>query len=98
MRPAPKVSLPALDYDTRQRVVVERTSELYCTISERQEQIDKTKRELVEARLKLSDAQMATYPAYDVRFELDESARIPLLETCLMTLISGALLSLLLGK
>lgn len=98
MRPAPRVSPPTLDQDTRQRVAAERTSELCRAIGERQEQIDKTKRKLAEARLKLSDAQTATSPAYDVCFQLDENARIPLLQTCIMTLISGALLSLLLGK
>lgn len=98
MRPAPNISPPTLDPATRERVVVEREAQLSRAITDRQEHIDETKRELVEARLKLSDAQMATRPAYDVRFEIDESARIPLVQTCVMALISGTLLSLLLGN
>lgn len=95
MRPAPKVSPPPLDRSTRQRVAVERAGELVRVINMRKGDIDTLKSELAEARHKLSDAHMATRPAYDVRYEVNESSRVPFAQICIMAVISGALLQLL---
>lgn len=95
VRPAPKVSPPALDRTAQQRVAVERAGELVRVINARQHDIDVIRKELAEARHKLSDAQMATRPAYDVRYEVNESARVPFAQICTMAIISGALLQLL---
>lgn len=95
MRPAPKVTPPSLDRAARQRVAVERAGELVRVINSQLGDIDKLKTELAEARHKLSDAEMATRPAYDVRYEVVESAKVPFAQICIMAVISGALLQLL---
>lgn len=95
VRPAPRVEPPTLDRAARQRIAVERAGELVRVINLRQKDIELVRQELAEARHKLSDAQMATRPAYDVRYEVNESARIPFAQICIMAIISGALLQLL---
>lgn len=89
------VRLPALQEKIRQRIAVERAGELVKVINDKVEQIDSVNTQLTEARHKLSDARMATRPAYDVRFEINESARIPIAQITIMAIISGALLQLL---
>lgn len=95
IRPAPRVEPPVLDSATRQRIAVERAGELVRVINARQKDLDTIRRELAEARHKLSDAQMATRPAYNVRYEVNEGARVPFAQICIMAIISGALLQLL---
>ena len=95
MRTAPKIVPPETDIVMRQRVAVERAGELVKVINCRQKEIDAVKKDLLEARHKLSDAKAATQPAYDVRYEINESARVPLIQICIMAIISGALLQLL---
>lgn len=95
VRPSPKVELPVLDQPTRQRIAVERAGELVRVINAREKNLEAIRLELAEARHKLSDAQMATRPAYDVRYEVNEAARVPFAQICIMAIISGALLQLL---
>lgn len=95
MRTAPKIVPPEIDIAMRQRVAVERAGELVKVINCRQKEIDVVRKDLLEARHKLSDAKVATQPAYDVRYEINESARVPLMQICIMAIISGALLQLL---
>lgn len=88
-------TLPQLDQPTGQRVAVERAGELVRVINEKIKQIESVNTQLTEARHRLSDARMATRPAYDVRFELSESSRIPLVQVTILAFISGAVLQLL---
>lgn len=89
------VIVPELDREMRQLVAVERAGELQRIINEKTKQIESVHRDLIEARHRLSDARMATRPSYDVRYELNESGRIPIAQICIMAIISGALLQLL---
>lgn len=95
MNVAQAVSLPELDRPARQRVAVERAGELVRVINEKIDLIDSVHRQLIEARHRLSDARLATRPAYDVRYEINESAPVPIAQICIMAIISSALLQLL---
>lgn len=95
IRTAPKISLASPERSEKQRIAVERAGELVRTINIRQTHIDALNKELTEAKHKLSDAQIAVQPAHDVRYEVNESARVPFAQICLMAVISGALLQFL---
>lgn len=95
MQTAPKISLDTPDAATKQRIAVERAGELVRVINIRLSDIEVINEELAEARHKLSDARMATRPAYDVRYEVNESSRVSLAQVAIMAVISGALLQLL---
>lgn len=88
-------TLPELDRTTRHRVAIERAGELSLVIEEKLRVIDSLHKQLVEAQHRLSDARMATRPAYDVQFEINESGRVPLSQIAVMALISTALIQLL---
>lgn len=88
-------ALPELDRATRHRVAIERAGELELVIEEKLRVIDNLHKQLVEAQHRLSDARMATRPAYDVQFEISESGRVPLSQIAVMALISTALIQLL---
>lgn len=95
IRTAPKIALLNLDEPSKQRVAVERAGELVRTIDARQDEIDKVNQDLCEARHRLQDATAATAPAYDVKYEVSESSRVPYAQIAIMAIISGAILQLL---
>ncbi|CAN8067997.1 unnamed protein product [Agarophyton chilense] len=95
MRTAPKITVPKLLERTRQRIANERAGQIAKAIEDRQRKIDGVKLELREARHRLSDARMATSPAYDVAYEISENSRVPFAQIVIMAIISGALLQLL---
>lgn len=91
----PAMVVPELDRASRQRIAIERAGELVRTINEKSKEIGSLNNELIEARHRLSDARTATRPAYDVRFEMVETSRVPLPQITIMAMISFALLGLL---
>lgn len=91
----PAMTVPDMDKASRQRIAIERAGELVREINAKAKQIDTLNQQLVEARHRLSDARMATRPAYDVRFEVVESSRVPLPQLIIMAVISVALFGLL---
>eukprot|EP00178_Gracilaria_changii_P028217 TRINITY_DN976_c0_g4_i1.p1 TRINITY_DN976_c0_g4~~TRINITY_DN976_c0_g4_i1.p1 ORF type:complete len:497 (+),score=136.64 TRINITY_DN976_c0_g4_i1:1690-3180(+) len=95
MRTAPRVTVHKLHKAVRRRIADERAEQLGKVIEQRERKIDAVKLELREARHRLSDARMATSPAYDVTYEISEGARVPFAQIVMMAVISGALLQLL---
>ncbi|PXF45607.1 Vesicle-associated protein 2-2 [Gracilariopsis chorda] len=95
MRIAPKIKLQKLQKSARQRIAIERAAQLSAIITQRQSDIDAMKLELREARHRLSDARMATTPAYDVKYETNDNASLPFAQIFIMAVISSALLQLL---
>lgn len=95
MNITPEMTIPDLDKASRQRIAIERAGELVREINAKSKQIDTLNHQLIEARHRLSDARMATRPAYDVRFEVVESSRVPLPQLIIMAVISVALFGLL---
>lgn len=95
IRTVPKIELPEQDENTRHRIAVERAAELMTVINLRQKDIDIVDADLTEARQRLTDARTATKPAYDIRYEVNESARVPVVQIAIMGLIAGALIQLI---
>lgn len=95
MRIAPKIDVQKLQKAARQRIAIERAAQLTTIITQRQSDIDAIKLELREARHRLSDARMATTPAYDVKYETNDNASLPFAQIVIMAVISSALLQLL---
>lgn len=93
---APQVMLPQLSEPAAQRAAVERAGQLYRLALQKDDEIASVKTELAEARHKLADAKMAVLPAYDVKYEIDENARIPIAQIAMMALISGLLIKMVL--
>ena len=87
--PAPQVHFGRGSREETQRVAVQRATELYTLISERETEIRSINVQLTEAKHRLSDARIAVKPAYDLSYPVDEDSRIP------MPLLSGALLKML---
>jgi MSP (Major sperm protein) domain len=92
---APQVDIAALSEHAAQRAAVERAGELIRIAQATEAEIITIRTELAEARHKLSDTKMAVLPAYDVKYEVDESARIPLIQIAIMAAISGVVLKML---
>jgi hypothetical protein len=92
---APVVVVAPLSEYAAQRSAVERAGELMRQIMEKDASISTVEAELAEARHKLCDARMAVLPAFDVKYEVDENARVPLPQIAVMAAISGAVLKLL---
>lgn len=95
MNVTPAMTIPETDRAFQQRIAIERAGELVREINSKSKQIVTLNEQLVEARHRLSDARMATRPAYDVRFEVVESSRVPVPQLVIMAVISVALFGLL---
>jgi hypothetical protein len=94
-RAAPAVEVRALSEADAQRAAVERAEQLVRLSAARDAEMAAVAAQLAEANHKLADAKMAVLPAYDVKYEVDEHARIPLTQIALMAAVSGVVLMLL---
>lgn len=94
-RSAPQVDAVVLSEEAAQRAAVERAGELMRISKQQDAEIATVREQLAEARHKLSDAKMAVLPAYDVKYEVDGTARIPLSQIVVMAAISFVVLKLL---
>lgn len=92
---APHVDVAELSEQAAQRAAVERAGQLMLVSKAKDEEIARLSSQLSEARHKLEDAKMAVLPAYDVKYEVDENARIPAAQIAVMALLSGVVLNLL---
>jgi hypothetical protein len=93
--PAPFVTFPPLTAAAAQRAAVERAGELTRLLTKMDLEISTVDADLAEARHRLRDAKMAVLPAFDVKYEVDENARVPLAQIVLMAAISCLVLKLL---
>jgi hypothetical protein len=94
-RAAPEVKLGALSATETQRAAVERAGHLARLCAARDAELAAVAAELTEANHRLADAKLAVLPAYDVKYEVDEAASIPLAQVAIMAGISCAVLKLL---
>lgn len=95
-RAAPRSQIPVLEGARAQRAAVDRACALYRMVGEREREIARLTRELVEARHKLSNARIGAAPLHDTIYETDPAARITIAQVAIMAALSGALLTLFL--
>ncbi len=91
-RQAPEVEIAELNLIRKQRAALDRCCALYRMILERDREIDKLSRELVEAKHKLSNARLGVGPMYDLVYESEIQSRLPTSQIAIMAMLSVALL------
>lgn len=76
VRPAPRGGMGEMGKELRWRVAIEREAELERLIREREEEIQIVSKDLKEERHRLSDANVATAPAKEIAFVMDDEAKM----------------------
>ena len=92
---APVPPVVHLSREEHRRIARDRAELLARALQSRNVKIEELKHRLSEERSRLSDARLAIVPAYDVKYEIDENARIPFPAVGLMALISITIFTLL---
>lgn len=92
---APVPAIVKLSAREKRRVIGEKAELLTRCSKERDARIEELKKRLAEETSRLSDARMAVQGAPDVKYQVDEAAKIPLAQVGLMAAIAVTALAML---